>query len=656
MRIQETFIRMSKRGTIRREDLYLIWKQKDFCAILPYKEFIFNILIHLDILAEQRRYDTATGSRLPVDNFFVPCMVTERNTTSFMDKECTPKRAICLAFLFKGTIIPPALPNRLISACLSMWTVKQFEGRKLLFSGFIGLSFDKSHDIVVCVEGNKILLYVVHRTSSGLIVPDIATGVKECLVSTMERISDFYHSTIHAKSSEQSPFLIEYSCSKMQCFISEKKALQTNEWVCDKHNLTHRDGDWLVWNQDKKKEQCEPNCPGLSEDALNKIPSDIELLRFSTNFKLDQINELVSYLNLSKKWDEIKCNNPNNIAAANFLVLSKWKERKMKFKDLEEALIKMKISTHDLCQVRRVRAAETDIQADYLDFIPTDEILDKLAPQIGQVFFQLGAELELSIATLENIQSDKTGNLVAQNREVLFTWKEDRTVKPTLMVLVQALVNIGRGVLCLEEVMENININTLIASQAEREKHDKGAIPEKKTTMNMMKGQKDSMKEAVHHKLDFSDILDQMMSFLVISVDDRRTIEQNNDQENTLLDIVMKRGNPNKSVCIEVLTQNSGYEDLAGKLSDSSSSVSPPTKTGKICMCHHKTDRGDPWCAFDLFIKIRYSYNRASHCIIVPYAITCRANHDLKVCHSVRPCHSYSHHFVAKIAFFVVPT
>ncbi|CAC5398489.1 unnamed protein product [Mytilus coruscus] len=252
---------MSDSGIICREDLYNIWEQKDFRAILPYKEFIFNILIHLDILAEQRRYDTA-GSRLPVDNFFVPCMVTERNNTSFMDKECTPERAICLAFVFKGTVIPPALPNRLISACLSMWTLKQYEGRKLLFSGFIVVSFDKAHDIVICVEGNQILLYIVHKTSAGLIVPDIATGVKECLVLTMERISDFYQSTINVKRSPQLPFHLDYSCAKLKCFISEEEGLQTNEWVCDKHKLTHRAENWLVWNQDKKKEHCDQNCPG----------------------------------------------------------------------------------------------------------------------------------------------------------------------------------------------------------------------------------------------------------------------------------------------------------------------------------------------------------------------------------------------------------
>ncbi|CAG2235161.1 unnamed protein product [Mytilus edulis] len=344
---------------------------KDFVIINPLLMVEVMRSFVTDILSEQRRYDTTTGSRLPVENFFVPCMVTERNTTSFMDKECTPERAICLVS-FKGTIIPPALPNRLISACLSMWTVKQYEGRQLLFSGFIGLSFDKSHDIVVCVEGNKILLYIVHITSSGLIVPDIATGVKECIVITIERISDFYQSTIHAKRSQQSLFHIKYSCSKMQCFISETEALKTCEW---------------------KKEQCEQNCPGLSEDALNQIPSDIELLRFSMKCPSSKMFELVTYLGMPEEWEDIKHNYPNNIKLAKFLVLSNMKEKKIKFKALKEALTKMHISTDVLCQVRRVRKAETDIPVDYLDLVPTDEILETLAPQIGQVFFQLEQQL-----------------------------------------------------------------------------------------------------------------------------------------------------------------------------------------------------------------------------------------------------------------------
>ncbi|XP_076083901.1 uncharacterized protein LOC143054747 [Mytilus galloprovincialis] len=473
-RMQVIFSRMSESGIIHREDLYQIWEQKDFRPILPYKEFIFNILIHLDILAEQRRYDTGTGSRLPVENFFVPCMVTERNTTSFMEKECTPEKAICLAFVFKGTVIPPALPNRLISACLSMWTLKQYEGRKLLFSGFIVVSFDKAHDVVICVEGNKILLYLVHKTSAGLIVPDIATGVKECLVTTMERISDFYQSTIHVKHGKQLPFHIEYSCFELKCFISEETALQISEWVCDKHKLTHRQGNWVVWNQDKIKEQCELHCPGLLDSALNQIPSDVELYRLTSGCDETTIRELAIHLGMTlQDWDTLRSDNAR-IEIVKYRILVNWREKYSgKFSSISKALTDMDLPVHTLCQVKRERRAETDIPLEFLDRIPTDEILDKLAPQIGQVYFQLGAAIGLSIGTLENIQSNNPRDLAAQNREVLFAWREDETVKPTIRVLVQALVNIGRGALCLQEVLKNVDLNTLGHSS------DIGAIPKK---------------------------------------------------------------------------------------------------------------------------------------------------------------------------------
>ncbi|CAG2222677.1 unnamed protein product [Mytilus edulis] len=46
------------------------------------------------------------------------------------------------------------------------------------------------------------------------------------------------------------------------------------------------------------------------------------------------------------------------------------------------------------------------IPDDILDCIPTDEILDKVAPLIGNMVFQLGTELGLSITDIENIKSE----------------------------------------------------------------------------------------------------------------------------------------------------------------------------------------------------------------------------------------------------------
>jgi hypothetical protein len=102
--------------------------------------------------------------------------------------------------------------------------IKRYEGKQLLFSGFIGLTFDKSHDIVVRVESNTILLFILHKTSKGLIVRDIATGVKECLFATLERISEFYQSASNKTSSQQQPFHVELVCSNCKCFLPETEA------------------------------------------------------------------------------------------------------------------------------------------------------------------------------------------------------------------------------------------------------------------------------------------------------------------------------------------------------------------------------------------------------------------------------------------------
>ncbi|CAG2234059.1 unnamed protein product [Mytilus edulis] len=518
---------MSENGMIQKVDLYQIWEQEEFRQILPFKEYIFDMLIHLDIVSEQRRYDTKTGSRLPIENFFVPCMLTQRNDTDYLTQECTPERTVSLAFVFKGTIIPPALPNRLICACLSMWTLKEYQGRKLMFSGFVGLSFDKEHDIVVCVEGNKILLYLVHKRSKGLIIPDIATSVRDCLFVTLERISEFYQSTIHCKANNKLPFHTEYSCSKLNCFTPEENmVVDTEECLCEHgENIKH---NWRVWNQKLEQMQCDPSCPGLSEYSLDQIPSNPELLRLSGNCEEDLIHELALRLGMEEiDWRDIGKNYTGNTQ-----------------------------------MVRRRKQVKSRIPDDILDCIPTDEILDKLAPKIGKMVFQLGTELGLSIADLENI--DKCSpNLTAQNKEVLFTWRKDRSVKPTIRVIKQALVNIRKGVRCLEEVVKNIDAKTLRAVEIVTDKIRDNA-------------------DRIIQDIQTSQILDHMMTNLVISVDDRRRIEQHagqDDQNKALLDIVIKMREPAYSVFVDGL-RNYGYEDIANdlKCDFSPSPVSAETK------------------------------------------------------------------------------
>ncbi|XP_071138156.1 uncharacterized protein [Mytilus edulis] len=555
---RKTFKKMSENGMIQKLDLYQIWEQEEFCQILPFKEYIFDMLIHLDIVSEQRRYDTKTGSRLPIEHFFVPCMLTQRNDTDFLRQECTPERTLSLAFVFKGTIIPPALPNRLICACLSMWTLKQYRGRKLMFSGFVGLSVDKEHDIVVCVEGNKILLYLIHKRSKGLIVPEIATSVRECLHLTLERISEFYQSTVHEKVRSQLPFHTEYSCSRFICYFPEERlALKTDECVC-KHgdDITL---NWKVWNQEQKQKQCDLDCTGLSEDALSQFPNNIELLRLSVNCETRMIHDLALHLEMEEtEWSDKVENYPRNTQMVKFLTLIDLRENNgIRFRDLAKGLTEMKLTMHTLCMMRRRKQVMSNIPDDILDSIPTDEILDNISPQIGKMVFQLGTELGLSIADLENI--DKCNcDLTAQSKEVLFTWRRDKLVRPTIRVLEQALVNSRKGARCLEEVVKNVDPKTLRAVE---------------TVTDRIKDNEDR----IIHNIQTSQILDHMMTHLVISADDRLDVEhypRHDDQNKALLDIVIKRREPAYSVFVDGL-RNYGYEDIANDLECVTIDISP---------------------------------------------------------------------------------
>ncbi|XP_076110165.1 uncharacterized protein LOC143078971 [Mytilus galloprovincialis] len=487
-------------------------------------------------------------------------MLPERNNTDYLTLECTPERTVSLALVFKGTIIPPALPNRLICACLSMWTLKEYQGRKLMFSGFVGLSFDKEHDIVVCVEGNKILLYLVHKRSKGLIVPDIATSVRDCLFVTLERISEFYQSTIHRKAKNKLPFHTEYSCSKLNCFTPEENmVVDTEECLCEHgENIKH---NWRVWNQKLEQMQCDLSCPGLSEHSLDQIPSNPELLSLSGNCEEDLIHDLALRLGMEEiDWRDIGKNYNGNTKMVKLLTLIHLKENySICFGDLDKSLQEMKITTHILCMVRRRKQVKSRIPDDILDCIPTDEILDKLAPQIGKMVFQLGIELGLSIIDLENI--DKCSpNLTAQNKEVLFTWKKDRSVRPTIRVIQQALVNIRKSVRCLEEVVKNIDPKTLRAVEIVTDKIRDNA-------------------DRIIQDIQISQILDHMMTHLVISADDRRDIEhypRQDDQNKALLDIVIKRREPTYSVFVDGL-HNYGYEDIANEMKCDIQETSPST-------------------------------------------------------------------------------
>ncbi|CAC5367953.1 KCTD2_5_17 [Mytilus coruscus] len=337
-------------------------------------------------------------------------------------------------------------------------------------------------------------------------------------------------------------------------------ASETEECLC-KHGENIK-VNWSIWNKKKEQKQCDANCQGLSEDALSQIPSNTELLRLSVNCEKHMLHELALHLGMEEMvWNDLEENYPGNIQIVKFLTLMHLKENdEISFTELDKGLREMEITTHKLCMVRRRKQVKSSIPDDILDCIPSDEILDRLAPLIGKIVFQLGIELGLSVEEIESIKEKFDRDLTAQNKEVLFTWRKDRTVKPTIRVLEQAFVNICKGARCLKEVVKDVDPNTLKAVEivTDRIRENENRIIQ---------------------DIQISQILDHMMTHLVISVDDRRRIEQHagqDDQNKALLDIVIKRREPAYSVFVDGL-RNYGYEDIANDLKYYSEEMSPST-------------------------------------------------------------------------------
>ncbi|XP_071123623.1 uncharacterized protein [Mytilus edulis] len=185
-------------------------------------------------------------------------------------------------------------------------------------------------------------------------------------------------------------------------------ASETEECLCDhRENIKN---NWSIWNKKREQKQCDANCQGLSEEALSQIPSNTELHRMSVNCETPMLHDLALHLGMEEMvWNDMEYNYPGNIQLVKFLTLMHLKENdEISFSELDNGLREMEITTHKLCVVRRRKQVKSSIPDDILDCIPSDEILDRLAPLVGKIVFQLGIELGLSVEEIESIKENST--------------------------------------------------------------------------------------------------------------------------------------------------------------------------------------------------------------------------------------------------------
>ncbi|VDI74053.1 Hypothetical predicted protein [Mytilus galloprovincialis] len=126
--------RMTDTGKIYKTDLLQLWEQKQFRNHIPdndTKDFIIQVLVHLDILVLPKRYSGKSDAH--ADYYLVPCTVKNKMPMSFLDDQSFANRTLALVYKLQKSSIPSALSFKLIGAVSSIWPIMEVNGHPLLY-------------------------------------------------------------------------------------------------------------------------------------------------------------------------------------------------------------------------------------------------------------------------------------------------------------------------------------------------------------------------------------------------------------------------------------------------------------------------------------------------------------------------------------------
>jgi hypothetical protein len=252
---------MINTGEIKKKDLLKLWSQKEFNQQMPnndLKEFILQVLVHLDILVEPKHYRQELESK--VQSYLVPCIVKRRlPLTDFYVKSA--EKMICLSYTLLKSSIPAALSFKLIGAAINVWPLNKTSKGICLYHQAAIFCIDESNELHLLVKDGKVFVYIINKCPKSFIPPNIASTVQECLTLTMTKVLEFYHKNFGksiSTSEVSKTFAIEvgeWCPSGGVCYISVPEVKEKTEWRC-KNNRTHQTKYPLYWIFDKVSLTC----------------------------------------------------------------------------------------------------------------------------------------------------------------------------------------------------------------------------------------------------------------------------------------------------------------------------------------------------------------------------------------------------------------
>ncbi|XP_071149436.1 uncharacterized protein [Mytilus edulis] len=458
---------MGKTGVVSKQAIESVWKEKKYATFYKEKDHLLNVMTHLDILVEPKRYGS-DHKRIPADFYYVASMVREIDDSGYLQSADITKRSIAIAFLSSSRMIPPALSFRFISYCLYVWAVRTYgeTNRDMLFHRSGVFTVAPSVDMYVLCEDERIVVRLVHAETNTLIMRDLASSVNECLVSALEKISQLYIKTGSDQSQHiDASFITNIYCTSPDnpCILPlPRQANIDKTWTCPSHGIEHNIHTITSWFARKDEEECEPGCPVTNDDFLKVTPSDRHLRRLSLLFSKNEVREIAIKLGMSTN-DLDSILETEDSRKWNFEVLRRCRDSiAVTFRHIKEAVETSGQKTiHILCKLVKGDSIDFGKEADKWDIVPTEEHIDRLAPLVGNNSLPFLIELGMGFQTWEQItHRQNERDLVRLNKDILEEWRfqfcKIHSLKPTLRNVANAFMYIGKNVQIVEKTLSDL--------------------------------------------------------------------------------------------------------------------------------------------------------------------------------------------------------
>ncbi|XP_063417563.1 uncharacterized protein LOC134700124 [Mytilus trossulus] len=458
---------MGKKGVVSKPIIEQIWKKKKYKKFYKDKDYLLDVMTHLDILVEPKRYDI-DRNRIPADFYYVASMVRAKDDSGYLQSAGFTTRSISIAFQSSSLMIPPALSFRFISYCLCVWAVKTYgdTNKDMLFHRAGVFTIDPSLDLYIGCEDERIVVRLVHATSNTLIMRDVASSIYECLTSALEKISQLYIRT----SSDQTQtidasFMTRICCNspKNSCLLPDKDQAHPDQlWICPSHGIAHSIHTITSWIEEKEDEKCKPGCTVTKDEFLKETPSDIHLRHLSLMYSPVEAKELAMHLGLSNREVNVILETEDPLTSSFAILLQCRESRMVTFKDITEAIESIgKESIHILCKLVKGEHIHFDMQHEMWDLVPTAEHIDRLAPLVGKHSLPFLIELGLDFHTWEQIcHRQNQRDLVRLNQDILEEWRfkfcRKHNLKPTLRKIARAFSSIGKNIKLVENTLSDL--------------------------------------------------------------------------------------------------------------------------------------------------------------------------------------------------------